>query len=208
MIEASAASDLGFWIDAIGRLVVATAAGMVLGWERSRENRQIMGLRTLGLVGLASCIAVQAIVHSGLPNVNADAAGRAGGRKRGYESRVPPTTTRPRQKIAGDGSSVSALNLTLSALASGLSPAVLPPTLAKEGSSTGECGPVASGGMRRANLNIETGDTDRALGSGFSMHCGSCVGRVACAERFGSVRTGRHRRHLHSKQRRATTAQF
>nr|GFD11179.1 hypothetical protein [Tanacetum cinerariifolium] len=27
--------------------------------------------------GLASCIAVQAIVHSGLPNVNADAAGRA-----------------------------------------------------------------------------------------------------------------------------------
>ena len=77
MIEASAASDLGFWIDAIGRLVVATAAGMVLGWERSRENRQIMGLRTLGLVGLASCIAVQAIVHSGLPNVNADAAGRA-----------------------------------------------------------------------------------------------------------------------------------
>ena len=26
MIEASAASDLGFWIDAIGRLVVATAA--------------------------------------------------------------------------------------------------------------------------------------------------------------------------------------
>ena len=77
MIEASAASDIGFWIDAIGRLVVATAAGMVLGWERSRENRQIMGLRTLGLVGLASCIAVQAVVHSGLPNVNADAAGRA-----------------------------------------------------------------------------------------------------------------------------------
>ena len=77
MIEASAAPDVAFWIDAIGRLVVATAAGMVLGWERSRENRQIMGLRTLGLVGLASCIAVQAIVHSGLPNVNADAAGRA-----------------------------------------------------------------------------------------------------------------------------------
>ena len=76
MIEASAAPDVAFWIDAIGRLVVATAAGMVLGWERSRENRQIMGLRTLGLVGLASCIAVQAIVHSGLPNVNADAAGR------------------------------------------------------------------------------------------------------------------------------------
>ena len=48
MIEASAASDIGFWIDVIGRLVVATAAGMVLGWERSRENRQIMGLRTLG----------------------------------------------------------------------------------------------------------------------------------------------------------------
>ena len=45
MIEASAASDIGFWIDAIGRLVVATAAGMVLGWERSRENRQIMGER-------------------------------------------------------------------------------------------------------------------------------------------------------------------
>ena len=71
------ASNLTFWADMIGRLVVATMAGMVLGWERSRENRQIMGLRTLGLVGLASCIAVQAIVHSGLPNVNADAAGRA-----------------------------------------------------------------------------------------------------------------------------------
>ena len=69
--------DLAFWVDAIGRMIVATAAGMTLGWERSRENRQIMGLRTLGLVGLASCIAVQAIVHSGLPNVNADAAGRA-----------------------------------------------------------------------------------------------------------------------------------
>ena len=68
--------DLAFWVDAIGRMIVATAAGMTLGWERSRENRQIMGLRTLGLVGLASCIAVQAIVHSGLPNVNADAAGR------------------------------------------------------------------------------------------------------------------------------------
>ena len=71
------ASNLAFWADMIGRLVVATMAGLVLGWERSRENRQIMGLRTLGLVGLASCIAVQAIVHSGLPNVNADAAGRA-----------------------------------------------------------------------------------------------------------------------------------
>jgi putative Mg2+ transporter-C (MgtC) family protein len=31
MIEASAASDIGFWIDAIGRLVVATAAGIILG---------------------------------------------------------------------------------------------------------------------------------------------------------------------------------
>lgn len=57
--------------------MVATSAGIVLGWERSREDGQIMGLRTLGLVGLASCIAVQAIVHSGLLNVNADAAGRA-----------------------------------------------------------------------------------------------------------------------------------
>ena len=70
-------SDLSFWVDAIGRLVVATLTDMVLSWERSRENRQIVGLRTLGLVGLASCIAVQAIVHSGLPNLNADAAGRA-----------------------------------------------------------------------------------------------------------------------------------
>lgn len=35
-----------------------------------------MGFRTLSLVALASCIAVQAIVHSGLPQMNADAAGR------------------------------------------------------------------------------------------------------------------------------------
>lgn len=77
MNSAAMGPDVTLWADAFGRLVVATTAGLVLGWERSRENRQIMGLRTLGLVGLASCIAVQAIVHSGLPNVNADAAGRA-----------------------------------------------------------------------------------------------------------------------------------
>lgn len=64
------------WWDLILRLIVATSAGAVLGWERSRQNRAIMGLRTLSLVGLASCIAVQAIVHSGLPQLNADAAGR------------------------------------------------------------------------------------------------------------------------------------
>lgn len=58
------------------RLAVATAAGAVLGFERSRQNRAIMGFRTLSLVALASCIAVQAIVHSGLPQMNADAAGR------------------------------------------------------------------------------------------------------------------------------------
>ena len=64
------------WGDMLVRLCVATAAGAVLGWERSRQNRAIMGFRTLTLVALASCIAVQAIVHSGLPQVNADAAGR------------------------------------------------------------------------------------------------------------------------------------
>lgn len=64
------------WLDLSLRLIVATVAGAALGWERSRQNRAIMGLRTLSLVGLASCIAVQAIVHSGLPQVNADAAGR------------------------------------------------------------------------------------------------------------------------------------
>lgn len=58
------------------RLAVATAAGAVLGFERSRQNRAIMGFRTLTLVALASCIAVQAIIHSGLPQMNADAAGR------------------------------------------------------------------------------------------------------------------------------------
>jgi len=58
------------------RLAVATAAGAVLGFERSRQNRAIMGFRTLTLVTLASCIAVQAIVHSGLPQMNADAVGR------------------------------------------------------------------------------------------------------------------------------------
>ena len=31
-----------------------------------------MGLRTLGLVGLASCVPVQAIVHSGLTPAEAD----------------------------------------------------------------------------------------------------------------------------------------
>lgn len=35
-----------------GRLIVATLASLVLGWKRSRENRQIMGLRMRGLVGL------------------------------------------------------------------------------------------------------------------------------------------------------------
>ena len=60
----------------VARMLVATIAGAILGWERSRQNRAIMGFRTLSLVGLASCIAVQAIVHSGLPEVNADAAGR------------------------------------------------------------------------------------------------------------------------------------
>lgn len=64
------------WRDICLRLIVATVAGALLGFERSRQNRTIMGLRTLSLVGLASCIAVQAIVHSGLPQMNADAAGR------------------------------------------------------------------------------------------------------------------------------------
>jgi len=70
------ASDLAFWAQPISRMAIATLAGAALGWERSRQDRAIMGLRTLSLVGLASCIAVLAIVHSGLPEVNADAAGR------------------------------------------------------------------------------------------------------------------------------------
>ena len=64
------------WSDMLLRLCVATLAGAVLGWERSRQNRAIMGFRTLTLVALASCISVQAIVQSGLPQMNADAAGR------------------------------------------------------------------------------------------------------------------------------------
>lgn len=64
------------WTDLVLRMAVATAAGAALGFERSRQNRAIMGFRTLSLVGLASCIAVLAIVHSGLPQMNADAAGR------------------------------------------------------------------------------------------------------------------------------------
>ena len=64
------------WLDIALRLLVATATGALLGFERSRQDRAIMGFRTLSLVGLASCIAVQAIVHSGLPQMNADAAGR------------------------------------------------------------------------------------------------------------------------------------
>jgi hypothetical protein len=48
---------------------------------------------------------------------------------------VHPTMMRPLQKLAGDGSSVLALNLTLSALASGFSPVVMSSTL-----PTGECG--------------------------------------------------------------------
>ena len=59
-------------------------------------------------------------------------------------SSVHATMARPRQKLAGDGSSVSALNLTFSTLACGLSPEVLPSTL-----PTGECGPVASGDRSR-----------------------------------------------------------
>ncbi|KAB0676174.1 MgtC/SapB family protein [Aureimonas leprariae] len=63
-------------LDMLLRLIVATAGGAVLGFERSRQNRAIMGFRTLSLVGLASCIAVLAITNSGLPQMNADAAGR------------------------------------------------------------------------------------------------------------------------------------
>lgn len=64
------------WSDVLARLLVATAAGAALGFERSRQNRAIMRFRTLSLVGLASCVAVQAVVLSGLPQMNADAAGR------------------------------------------------------------------------------------------------------------------------------------
>jgi putative Mg2+ transporter-C (MgtC) family protein len=64
------------WVDIALRLTVATGAGALLGFERSRQDRAIMGFRTLSLVGLASCIAVQAIVYSGLPQMNADAARR------------------------------------------------------------------------------------------------------------------------------------
>ena len=70
------AADLGAWASLLLRMMIATLAGAALGWERSRQDRAIMGLRTLSLVGLASCIAVLAIVHSDLPDMNADAAGR------------------------------------------------------------------------------------------------------------------------------------
>ncbi len=43
-----------FWIDAIGRLVVATAAGWCSAGN-ARVRTADLGLRTLGLVGLASC---------------------------------------------------------------------------------------------------------------------------------------------------------
>jgi len=64
------------WVDIALRLTVATGAGALLGFERSRQDRAIMGFRTLGLVGLASCIAVQAIMCRSLPQMNADAAGQ------------------------------------------------------------------------------------------------------------------------------------
>lgn len=69
-------NDATLWLHLFWRMAVATLAGAALGWERSRQDRAIMGLRTLSLVGLASCIAVLAIVHSDLPQMNADAAGR------------------------------------------------------------------------------------------------------------------------------------
>lgn len=69
-------ADPAGWLDLFARMTVATVAGAALGLERSRQDRAITGLRTLSLVGLASCIAVLAIVHSGLPQMNADAAGR------------------------------------------------------------------------------------------------------------------------------------
>ena len=64
------------WLDIFVRLSVASAAGAVLGFERSRQNRAIMGFRTLSLVGLASCTAVLAITASGLPQLNADGVAR------------------------------------------------------------------------------------------------------------------------------------
>jgi putative Mg2+ transporter-C (MgtC) family protein len=66
----------GDWTEVMLRLAVAAAAGTLIGLERAQHNRGIMGIRTLGLVALASCIAVLAIARSGLPGVDADAIGR------------------------------------------------------------------------------------------------------------------------------------
>ena len=62
------------WFDFGLRLAVATMAGCIVGLERSRQNRAIIGFRMLGLVALTSCIAILAVFQTGLPDTNADGA--------------------------------------------------------------------------------------------------------------------------------------
>src|SRR5689334_10760915 len=54
------------------RVAVATLCGVVIGYERARDGKTI-GMRTLGLVGLASGLLVAVMIHAG---ASLDTSGR------------------------------------------------------------------------------------------------------------------------------------
>ena len=49
--------DGGYWLDMGMRIVLATVAGSLIGINRDMHHKSI-GLRTLGLVSLGSCLLV------------------------------------------------------------------------------------------------------------------------------------------------------
>jgi putative Mg2+ transporter-C (MgtC) family protein len=62
------------WLDVIVRLSLATVLGAILGINRELHGKPT-GLRTLGLVGLGSALAVLTVQHAGEVS-DPDAAGR------------------------------------------------------------------------------------------------------------------------------------
>jgi putative Mg2+ transporter-C (MgtC) family protein len=62
--------------DMLLRMAAAAGTGALIGFERSLHNGRFLGVRTLSLVGLSSCIAVLCLTESGLGDAGADAVGR------------------------------------------------------------------------------------------------------------------------------------
>jgi putative Mg2+ transporter-C (MgtC) family protein len=62
-------------IDIVGRLLFATAAGMIIGINRDMQNKPT-GMRTLGLVSLGAALVTLATIDFGRIEHNADALSR------------------------------------------------------------------------------------------------------------------------------------